>query len=366
MFLDIFLQLAAFLPFVPFSNANERLYNLHTSTTKNPVQKAKYSLLAQGCSHVSAKRSFNVMLTEPRSWSGLLTTADSATAGCSIKALSTSNGPILYLEEFSILLWSRFGIWVFRQVTHPNETINYRPCWNDDVVWAPHKPQIPFLVLDAAVAGEIVVTTECILSSLCLILRKKLQHEMLKTAKSGFFWRDLLSGQKEKQTVFSMPKWPRINGIPWKFCQKGHKGTSPESLTISNNFTLRLHLTHKNKPRQDGCQILHQNRNCKTYRQMDIKSNQTLTHQLDHKAQMSGDGPGWCVSVLAFTQAASFEPENIKDFLLNFRMFRFGTLKRGWIFPLHEILDSSRHRHSTSTRHRPIAWVHRLENGQWI
>jgi len=35
--------------------------------------------------------------TSPRLSSGLLTTADSATAGCSMRALSTSNGPIRYL-----------------------------------------------------------------------------------------------------------------------------------------------------------------------------------------------------------------------------------------------------------------------------
>lgn len=36
--------------------------------------------------------------TSPLMGSGLLTTADSTTAGCSIRALSTSKGPMRYLE----------------------------------------------------------------------------------------------------------------------------------------------------------------------------------------------------------------------------------------------------------------------------
>ena len=39
------------------------------------------------------------LLTSPRTGSGLLTTADSRTASCSINALSTSKGPIRYLEK---------------------------------------------------------------------------------------------------------------------------------------------------------------------------------------------------------------------------------------------------------------------------
>lgn len=45
-----------------------------------------------------------VLLTPPLTVSGLLTTAASATALCSIKALSTSNGPMRYLQEVSLQL----------------------------------------------------------------------------------------------------------------------------------------------------------------------------------------------------------------------------------------------------------------------
>lgn len=39
------------------------------------------------------------IITSPLRGSGLLTTAVSTTAGCSIRALSTSNGPMRYLGK---------------------------------------------------------------------------------------------------------------------------------------------------------------------------------------------------------------------------------------------------------------------------
>lgn len=44
------------------------------------------------------------VLTCPLMGSGLLTTADSATAGCSARAFSTSAGPMRYLRDQRVLL----------------------------------------------------------------------------------------------------------------------------------------------------------------------------------------------------------------------------------------------------------------------
>lgn len=56
--------------------------------------------------------------TSPRMGSGLLTTADSTTAGCSISALSTSNGPIRYL-------WRRGSLWSSHSPSRRSPTL---PC----------------------------------------------------------------------------------------------------------------------------------------------------------------------------------------------------------------------------------------------
>ena len=65
-----------------------------------------------------------------RSGSGLPTTADSATAGCSTSADSTSNGP---------------------------DPVRGR---DDDVVGAAHEPEVAVLVLDRAIAGEVPAVVE--------------------------------------------------------------------------------------------------------------------------------------------------------------------------------------------------------------
>ena len=54
-----------------------------------------------------ATKGFCALLTSPRSLSGLLTTADSATAGCSAKAFSTSTGPMRYLEKQEFRVYTR-------------------------------------------------------------------------------------------------------------------------------------------------------------------------------------------------------------------------------------------------------------------
>lgn len=66
----------------------------YVATLDSPFRVARWTELERDIAALSG-----IHATSPLTGSGLLTTADSTTAGCSISALSTSNGPMRYLEE---------------------------------------------------------------------------------------------------------------------------------------------------------------------------------------------------------------------------------------------------------------------------
>lgn len=119
------------------------------------------------------------IFTSPRIGSGLLTTADSETAGCCINALSTSNGPIRYLgEKFrydnhsKLVISLFFSDWIFLIKTGKQWNLKAAdlPSRINYIISSSNKPDISFFIHNPSVSSDVKVSSHAGSSFLWVIL----------------------------------------------------------------------------------------------------------------------------------------------------------------------------------------------------
>ena len=104
MRLQVCHQLAYIVRLVFGRQDDERLHHLGEECILSLWSAQTFKVLLQEGKLHYCDNCMAVVRTSPLIGSGLLTTADSATASCSIRAFSTSNGPIRYLNPRSELV----------------------------------------------------------------------------------------------------------------------------------------------------------------------------------------------------------------------------------------------------------------------
>lgn len=185
----------------------------------------------------------NSTVTSPLEGSGLLITAVSATAGWSINAFSTSDGPIRYLRKY--ILQRRQdtqprGLRIRQNKTQAHWSRNKcSPAGINDIVCPRYEVEIPFWILDSPVSQEPKVSTNIGLCLLGIVLEKQKQKATesakSKTPGPGLLWTVTSFGLPREQLYVAW--WTCRKSTDLRFCSQLESSPFISVLPVSHYYS---------------------------------------------------------------------------------------------------------------------------------